>query len=126
ALRLDDASGVDCLPNEDIFAELARMGYEKPGVETLLFDTMLVQPQVHDAAEVEEDEDDEVSAAPSPPSLTPATTSPPQQAPIPSPPQAQPAQPSPPPPQQHTQPTDILEYSMTLLNTLMETCATLT
>nr|GFA00168.1 hypothetical protein [Tanacetum cinerariifolium] len=30
ALRLDDADGIDCLPNEDIFAELARMGYEKP------------------------------------------------------------------------------------------------
>nr|GEW73325.1 putative reverse transcriptase domain-containing protein [Tanacetum cinerariifolium] len=29
-LRLDDADGVDCLPNEEIFAELARMGYEKP------------------------------------------------------------------------------------------------
>nr|GEV37655.1 xylulose kinase-1 [Tanacetum cinerariifolium] len=29
-LRLDDAEGVDCLPNEEIFAELARMGYEKP------------------------------------------------------------------------------------------------
>nr|GEX01226.1 xylulose kinase-1 [Tanacetum cinerariifolium] len=28
-LRLDDAKGVDCLPNEEIFAELARMGYEK-------------------------------------------------------------------------------------------------
>nr|GEX92724.1 hypothetical protein [Tanacetum cinerariifolium] len=30
ALRLDDADSVDCLPNEDIFAVLARMGYEKP------------------------------------------------------------------------------------------------
>nr|GEX53591.1 uncharacterized mitochondrial protein AtMg00810-like [Tanacetum cinerariifolium] len=30
ALRLDDAEGVECLPNEEIFAELARMGYEKP------------------------------------------------------------------------------------------------
>nr|GEV92354.1 hypothetical protein [Tanacetum cinerariifolium] len=30
ALRLDDAEGVDSLPNEEIFAELARMGYEKP------------------------------------------------------------------------------------------------
>nr|GEY29789.1 hypothetical protein [Tanacetum cinerariifolium] len=29
-LHLDDADGVECLPNEDIFAELARMGYEKP------------------------------------------------------------------------------------------------
>nr|GEY65855.1 hypothetical protein [Tanacetum cinerariifolium] len=30
ALHLDDAEGVDCLPNEDIFTELVRMGYEKP------------------------------------------------------------------------------------------------
>nr|GEV41067.1 hypothetical protein [Tanacetum cinerariifolium] len=30
ALCLDDAEGVECLPNEEIFAELARMGYEKP------------------------------------------------------------------------------------------------
>nr|GEY93388.1 hypothetical protein [Tanacetum cinerariifolium] len=29
-LHLDDAEGVDCLPNEEIFTELARMGYEKP------------------------------------------------------------------------------------------------
>nr|GEZ86895.1 hypothetical protein [Tanacetum cinerariifolium] len=30
ALCLDDAEGVECLHNEEIFAELARMGYEKP------------------------------------------------------------------------------------------------
>nr|GEV63582.1 hypothetical protein [Tanacetum cinerariifolium] len=30
AFCLDDAEGVECLPNEEIFAELARMGYEKP------------------------------------------------------------------------------------------------
>nr|GEY95965.1 hypothetical protein [Tanacetum cinerariifolium] len=29
-LHLDDADGVECLPNEEIFSELARMGYEKP------------------------------------------------------------------------------------------------
>nr|GEV10390.1 putative ribonuclease H-like domain-containing protein [Tanacetum cinerariifolium] len=29
-LRLDDADGVECLPNEEIFTELARMGYKKP------------------------------------------------------------------------------------------------
>nr|GEU45831.1 retrovirus-related Pol polyprotein from transposon TNT 1-94 [Tanacetum cinerariifolium] len=29
-IRLDDADGVECLPNEEIFAELAHMGYEKP------------------------------------------------------------------------------------------------
>nr|GEU58333.1 hypothetical protein [Tanacetum cinerariifolium] len=30
ALHLDDAEGVDCLPNEEIFIELSHMGYEKP------------------------------------------------------------------------------------------------
>nr|GEV86908.1 hypothetical protein [Tanacetum cinerariifolium] len=29
-LHLDDADGVECLPNEEIFEELARMCYEKP------------------------------------------------------------------------------------------------
>nr|GEW18050.1 putative ribonuclease H-like domain-containing protein [Tanacetum cinerariifolium] len=28
-IRLDDADGVECLPNEEFFVELARMGYEK-------------------------------------------------------------------------------------------------
>nr|GFA98681.1 hypothetical protein [Tanacetum cinerariifolium] len=28
-LYIDDAEGVDCLPNEEIFTELARIGYEK-------------------------------------------------------------------------------------------------
>nr|GEZ40227.1 hypothetical protein [Tanacetum cinerariifolium] len=28
--RLDDVDGVECLPNEEIFVELARMSYEKP------------------------------------------------------------------------------------------------
>nr|GFD49620.1 hypothetical protein [Tanacetum cinerariifolium] len=29
-LHLDDADEVECLPNEEIFTKLARMGYEKP------------------------------------------------------------------------------------------------
>nr|GEV30683.1 hypothetical protein [Tanacetum cinerariifolium] len=33
ALRFDDADGIDCVPNEEIFAELARMGYEKPSTK---------------------------------------------------------------------------------------------
>nr|GEZ28951.1 hypothetical protein [Tanacetum cinerariifolium] len=84
-LRLDDADGVECLPNEEIFTELTRLpgmnlvllwprlssalpqkvfanmrriGKGFSGVKTPLFDTMLVQPQVQDAAEVEEDKDD--------------------------------------------------------------------
>nr|GEZ04050.1 hypothetical protein [Tanacetum cinerariifolium] len=36
-LRLDDAEGVDCLPNEEIFAELARMGYEKPSTKVTFY-----------------------------------------------------------------------------------------
>nr|GEV71649.1 hypothetical protein [Tanacetum cinerariifolium] len=37
ALRLDDVEGVDCLPNEEIFAELARMGYEKPSTKLTFY-----------------------------------------------------------------------------------------
>nr|GEW97837.1 putative ribonuclease H-like domain-containing protein [Tanacetum cinerariifolium] len=36
-LRLDDAEGVDCLPNEEIFTELARMGYEKPSIKLTFY-----------------------------------------------------------------------------------------
>nr|GEV39799.1 hypothetical protein [Tanacetum cinerariifolium] len=36
-LSLDDAEGVDCLPNEEIFAELARMGYEKPFIKLTFY-----------------------------------------------------------------------------------------
>nr|GEW41268.1 hypothetical protein [Tanacetum cinerariifolium] len=75
ALRLDDAKGVDCLPNKEIFAELARMGYEKPstkltfykaffssqrvgkgfsGVETSLFEGMIVAGVIKEEGAVEE------------------------------------------------------------------------
>nr|GEV89549.1 hypothetical protein [Tanacetum cinerariifolium] len=37
ALSLDDAEGVDCLPNEEIFTELARMGYEKPSTKLTFY-----------------------------------------------------------------------------------------
>nr|GEV79977.1 putative ribonuclease H-like domain-containing protein [Tanacetum cinerariifolium] len=37
ALRLDDAEGVDCWPNEEIFAELACMGYEKPSTKLTFY-----------------------------------------------------------------------------------------
>nr|GEV34616.1 hypothetical protein [Tanacetum cinerariifolium] len=180
-LCLNDADGVECLPNEEIFIELARIGYEKPppkltfykaffstqwkflihtlvqcvsakwtawnkfscsiasaviclatgrkfnfskvgkgflGVKTPLFASMLVQPQPQAA---EEEDDVEVPAAATPPSPTNEQLPPPQD-PIPTPPKAQPATP-PSPPQE--QPTDTSESSTTLLNTLLETCATL-
>nr|GEW17033.1 ribonuclease H-like domain-containing protein [Tanacetum cinerariifolium] len=37
ALRLDDAEGVECLTNEEIFAELARMGYKKPSTKLTFY-----------------------------------------------------------------------------------------
>nr|GEX44948.1 hypothetical protein [Tanacetum cinerariifolium] len=37
ALRLDDEEGVDYLPNEEIFAMLARMGYEKPSTKLMFY-----------------------------------------------------------------------------------------
>nr|GEY71375.1 synaptobrevin, longin-like domain protein [Tanacetum cinerariifolium] len=36
-LGLDDADGVECLPNEEIFTELARMGYEKPPLKLTFY-----------------------------------------------------------------------------------------
>nr|GEZ32693.1 hypothetical protein [Tanacetum cinerariifolium] len=36
-LRLDDAEGVDCLLNEEIFAGLARIGYEKPSTKLTFY-----------------------------------------------------------------------------------------
>nr|GEY10528.1 copia protein [Tanacetum cinerariifolium] len=103
ALRLDDAESIDCLPNEEIFTELARMGlvrnvdssskfYMYPRflqliirkgfsrVNTPLFEGMLVPLQAAD------DVDDVVAASvpaadvdPTPPSHTPTTTPPPPQ-----------------------------------------------
>nr|GEW38657.1 uncharacterized mitochondrial protein AtMg00810-like [Tanacetum cinerariifolium] len=37
ALCFDDAEDVECLPNEEIFAELARMGYEKPSTKLTFY-----------------------------------------------------------------------------------------
>nr|GEZ91455.1 xylulose kinase-1 [Tanacetum cinerariifolium] len=80
ALHLYDAEGVDCLPNEEIFTKLACMGYEKPttkltfykaffssqwkvgkgysGVETPLFEGILVarEPEEHGDEQGNEEE----------------------------------------------------------------------
>nr|GFB24808.1 hypothetical protein [Tanacetum cinerariifolium] len=37
ALCLDDAEGIDCLPNEEIFIELARMGYKNPSTKLTFY-----------------------------------------------------------------------------------------
>nr|GFA42481.1 putative ribonuclease H-like domain-containing protein [Tanacetum cinerariifolium] len=41
ALRLDDAEGVECLPNEEIFTELVRMSYEKPSTKLTFYKAFL-------------------------------------------------------------------------------------
>nr|GEU50888.1 hypothetical protein [Tanacetum cinerariifolium] len=109
------------------------------GVDTPLFDEILVPQQVHDDfADAVEDEDaaNEISAKPTPPSPTPATTPPPQQelipspsqvasTPPPSPHQSPISQPSSPPPQQPYQHEDISQSAIAILNQLLETCVTL-
>nr|GFB02337.1 synaptobrevin, longin-like domain protein [Tanacetum cinerariifolium] len=37
APRLDDDEGVECLPNEEIFAELTRVGFEKPSTKLTFY-----------------------------------------------------------------------------------------
>nr|GFA85459.1 hypothetical protein [Tanacetum cinerariifolium] len=41
ALRLNDEEGVDCLPNEEIFAKLARMGYEKSSTKLTFYNSAM-------------------------------------------------------------------------------------
>nr|GEW93338.1 hypothetical protein [Tanacetum cinerariifolium] len=171
-LRLDDAEGVECLPNEEIFAELARIGYEKPstqltfykalfssqwkvgkgfsGVDTPLFEGMLVAQEVEegnvdenvenvntgDAAEGDvsaaHDEVPTADEEPYIPSPTPPTLPPQPSQEIPSTSQAQPTppqsphvQPPSPQPQQQPQPTQDARIPMNLLQEVMDTCTAL-
>nr|GEU82511.1 hypothetical protein [Tanacetum cinerariifolium] len=83
---------------QKVFANMRRIGKGFSGVDTPLFDGMLVIQQVHDVVEAaaeNKNDDNEVSAEPTPPSPTPATPPPsPIQENIPSPPQAKSTQPS--------------------------------
>nr|GEU33672.1 hypothetical protein [Tanacetum cinerariifolium] len=102
-LHSDDADGVKCLPNEEIFAELARMGYEKPHLNAKRtawneFSCSMASAVIFLATD---------------PTPTPHAT----------PLQTQPSIPPALPPQE--QPTTTSESSMSLLTTLMETCASL-
>nr|GEY86327.1 hypothetical protein [Tanacetum cinerariifolium] len=105
---------------------MRRVGKGFSGVDKPLFVGMLVPQQAQDVENVAEDEDavNEVFSKSTSPSPTPSTLQPPPQPKhIPSPPQADTTQPSPPP--KH-QPSQTAKISITLLNTLLEICATLT
>nr|GEW04133.1 hypothetical protein [Tanacetum cinerariifolium] len=158
ALHLNEAKSIDCLPNEEIFIELARMGYEKPSTKnefsssmalavicpatavqvgdlsshTIKYTSPALTQKVFDNMRRAEDEN---AAEPTLP--TPVTTPPYQQelipstsqvtiTPPPSPHQSPSAQPSSPPQQQHSPSSQTTNISMNLLNTLLETCTTLT
>ncbi|GJT76043.1 hypothetical protein Tco_1042768 [Tanacetum coccineum] len=91
-LHLEDAEGVECLSNNEIFKELARMGYHTKyispaltqkvfanirrvgkgfsGNETPLFDTMLVQPQTQVDEDVKMPVEEEQPATISAPSTS--------------------------------------------------------
>nr|GEU66331.1 hypothetical protein [Tanacetum cinerariifolium] len=168
-LHLDDADGVECLPNEEIFVELSRMGYEKPPPKLTFYKAFfyaqwkflmhtLVQcvsakrtahnefscsmasaviclatcrkfnfsKYIFDSMAEEEEEKVEVTNAHAPPSHTNAPSSHPQDptpTPYATPLQAQPSTPQASPPQE--QPTTTTDSSMSLLTTLIKTCATL-
>nr|GEY20151.1 hypothetical protein [Tanacetum cinerariifolium] len=79
---------------QKVFANIRRIGKGFSGIEIPLFATMLVQPQ---AVTEEEDKEDEVHAAPTPPSHIHEPTVPSQE-PITSPLQAQSVTPPPSPP----------------------------
>nr|GEU30380.1 putative reverse transcriptase, RNA-dependent DNA polymerase [Tanacetum cinerariifolium] len=46
-LCLDDAEGVDCLPNEEIFTEMAHMDYEKPSTKLTFYKNQLGDLSTH-------------------------------------------------------------------------------
>nr|GEY22095.1 hypothetical protein [Tanacetum cinerariifolium] len=147
SLRLDDVESIDCLPNEEIFTELSRMGLVRNVDSSSKFfyvsmipttddqsTSMIVAQQADDvadevAASVDVDDVPAADVEPTLPSPTPTTQPPPpQELPstsqvAPTPPSSPIAQPSSPPHQpQPSQPTII---SMDLLNNLLETCTTL-
>nr|GEZ06512.1 hypothetical protein [Tanacetum cinerariifolium]GEZ19838.1 hypothetical protein [Tanacetum cinerariifolium] len=78
-LRLNDVDGVDCLPNEEIFAELARMGYEKPSTKLtfykafflsqwkflihIILQSMSAKREIEEQGDVEEQVQDNVNDA---------------------------------------------------------------
>nr|GFA22817.1 hypothetical protein [Tanacetum cinerariifolium]GFA24389.1 hypothetical protein [Tanacetum cinerariifolium] len=107
ALRLADAEGINCLPNEEIFTELARMG----------------------TASVNDDDIHVVVDEPSILSPTPYTQPPSTSQDIPSTSQVQPTPPpsltaQPPLPQQQPHSSQDAGISMDLLQNLLDTCTT--
>nr|GEW40024.1 hypothetical protein [Tanacetum cinerariifolium] len=131
-LQLNDAEGVVCLPNEDIFAVLAQMGYEKPAKRTswnefssaMASAVICLSTDDVAAAAVQEDVAEDVHDAVIP-SPTPLTSSPQPSHDIPSTSQVHTS----PPQQPHFSPPvqpQGAEFPMHLLQQVLDTCAALT
>nr|GEZ05986.1 hypothetical protein [Tanacetum cinerariifolium] len=121
ALHLDDAESIDCLPNEEIFAKLARMGGQ-PGISSVLPWLRLLSASQQVPQQAADDVADDVAnvAANDVDNVVAKDVTP-------TPPPSPIAQPSSPPQQQQpSQPSQTTKISMDLLNTLLETCTTLT
>nr|GEZ00426.1 hypothetical protein [Tanacetum cinerariifolium] len=107
AIQLDDAESIDCLPNEEIFTELSRMGtswneFRFSGVDTPLFEGMIVAQQADKGAA-----DVDLDVLPTPPPSPIAQPPSPQQQPQPS------------------QPSHDAGILMDILHTLLEIDATM-
>nr|GEX20146.1 hypothetical protein [Tanacetum cinerariifolium] len=146
ALRLDDAKSIDCLPNEEIFTELSRMGLVRNVDRSSKFymyprflQMMIRALQADDVADevdagVDVDDVPAVDAEPTLPSPTHTIQPPPPLQELPStsyvistPPSSPIAEPSSPSQQQQpSQPTYDAAILLDLLHTLLETCTSLT
>nr|GEX15801.1 ribonuclease H-like domain-containing protein [Tanacetum cinerariifolium] len=153
ALRLNDAEGINCLPNEEIFNELSRMGTQVGDLSshsTKYSSPALTQKQVDEgAAEVNVDDvpaagvaDEDAASVnvdailtaidePTIPSPPPPTQPPPPLQDIPFTSQVHPTLTQlppvqPPSPQQQPQSSQDANISMDLLYNLLDTCTTLT
>nr|GEX09888.1 xylulose kinase-1 [Tanacetum cinerariifolium] len=129
ALRLDNTEGIDCLPNEEIFIELVRMGYKKPSTKLTFYKAFFLSQWK--CASVADDVVPAVVDEPSIPSPTSPTQTPPPSQDQPSTSQVQPTLPQspqaqPPSPQQQPQPLQDADISIDLLHNLLDTCTTLT
>nr|GFB62038.1 hypothetical protein [Tanacetum cinerariifolium] len=119
-LRLDDEEGVDCLPNEEIFIELARMGYEKPSTKLTFYKAFFSSQWkflIHTIL---------LSMKPSIPSPTPPTPPPQPPQDLPSTSQVQHTLPQSPQARPQPQPQQVFDFSMSLLHEALDACATLT
>nr|GEZ59709.1 hypothetical protein [Tanacetum cinerariifolium] len=122
-LRLDDAKDVDCLSNEEIFIELARMRVGKgfSRVETPLFKGMLVGPEIEEEGDADEHVEDVTAGDDAHGDDTASYGE------VPTvqrtPPQSPPVQPQ---PQPQPQPQQAADFSMSLLQEALDACAALT